>query len=94
MIFNTGDEVVILNRRTWLKRKLTKGNWEVDPPVAANRLWNESEMTYAPIRLMGQRSPFWECPYCQAMATSPLGFKHKPGCKTSEKHGVSSAAKL
>lgn len=32
------------------------------------------------VRLMGPRSPFWQCEYCQALSQTPLGFKHKPEC--------------
>lgn len=32
------------------------------------------------VRLMGPRSPFWRCSYCQAMSQSPIAFKHKPEC--------------
>ena len=32
------------------------------------------------VRLMGPRSPFWRCEYCQAMQTSPIAFPHKPDC--------------
>lgn len=32
------------------------------------------------VRLMGPRSPFWQCSYCQALSQSPIEFKHKPEC--------------
>jgi hypothetical protein len=32
------------------------------------------------VNLMGRNSPFWRCEYCDAMATSPLLFPHKPEC--------------
>ena len=32
------------------------------------------------VKLMGQRSPFWRCQYCEALGQSPLAFKHKPEC--------------
>jgi hypothetical protein len=32
------------------------------------------------VRLMGPRSPYWQCPYCQASHMSPIAFKHEPTC--------------
>ena len=32
------------------------------------------------VYLVGSICPFWRCEYCDAMATSPLLFPHKPGC--------------
>jgi len=32
------------------------------------------------VRLMGPRSPFWQCEYCQALSQTPIAFKHKPEC--------------
>ena len=32
------------------------------------------------VRLMGPRSPFWQCSYCQALSQTPIAFKHKPEC--------------
>lgn len=32
------------------------------------------------VALMGPRSPFWRCSFCEAMHTSPIQFKHKPDC--------------
>lgn len=30
--------------------------------------------------LIGPRSPFWKCQYCQAAAQTPLMFPHKSDC--------------
>ena len=32
------------------------------------------------VRLMGPRSQFWQCSYCQALSQTPIAFKHKPEC--------------
>lgn len=32
------------------------------------------------VKLMGPRSPFWRCQYCEALSQTPISFNHKPEC--------------
>lgn len=41
--------------------------------------------------LMGPRSPFWRCQYCEAMATSPMLFQHKPDCLVAREPDAAAA---
>ena len=40
------------------------------------------------VRLMGPRSPFWQCEYCQALSQTPIAFKHKPECLMAVTSGI------
>ncbi len=46
----------------------------------AERATLRRELAARAIRLMGPRSPYWNCTICGAAKMTPILFEHKPGC--------------
>lgn len=53
---------------------------EADAKLAARAPALRATLEGHAVRLIGPRSPYWRCSYCQAMQTSPISFPHKPDC--------------